>query len=176
MNVGSGQVIRLLEAVGEVNAENRGDFYSAVESNVDHLARTDSRCSHALRAFLDPSDQTDHRTAGCRELRNFDMPPAPVPADQDRKEQKQPEQGKQGTQGPGGDWPSRIRLTTMLPTSRISKRSPRMSSSSAPARFSVPRISHSSPLARLPKRGGSWRHDMETGHARDATAGKSEPW
>ncbi len=95
LNVGSGQVLSFVEAVSEVNAENRGDFYSAAKATLvtapEQIPIFDLLFARfwvrLTKPITEPLDAEQH---------DFDMPPAPAPAEPGLEGQQQPEQGKQG--------------------------------------------------------------------------------
>ncbi len=78
MNIGSGQIINLVEAVSSIDCRRRDDFYSAAKTTLGHVARTNSRLRPGVFAILAPVAQAgDRRDDDLFERHEFDMPPAP---------------------------------------------------------------------------------------------------
>lgn len=95
MNIGSGQIINLVEAVSTIDCRRRDDFYSAAKSTLvtspEQIPTFDMAFSRFWRRLLAPDIPTDELL----ERHEFDMPPAPSDqADQAQASKKQAAEGK----------------------------------------------------------------------------------
>ncbi len=95
MNIGSGQIINLVEAVSAIDCRRRDDFYSAAKSTLvtspEQIPTFDMAFSRFWRRLLSPDIPTDELL----DRRDFDMPPAPSEqADQAQASKKQSAEGK----------------------------------------------------------------------------------
>lgn len=77
MNIGSGQIINLVEAVSAIDCRRRDDFYSAAKSTLvtspEQIPTFDMAFSRFWRRLLAPEVSTEDLF----ERHEFDMPPAP---------------------------------------------------------------------------------------------------
>src|SRR5215207_1151082 len=90
VNIGSGQIINLVEAVSSIDCRRRDDFYSAAKTTLvtspEQIPVFDLAFSRFWRRLLKPEVSTDELF----ERHEFDMPPAPSEeADQAQASKKQ---------------------------------------------------------------------------------------
>src|SRR5680860_610491 len=78
LNIGSGQVMSLVEAVSAVDCHRRDDFYSAAKTTLvtspDHIPVFDAVFGRFWRKLLRPETLNQDTL----EQHQFDMPPAPT--------------------------------------------------------------------------------------------------
>jgi uncharacterized protein with von Willebrand factor type A (vWA) domain len=97
MNIGSGQIINLVEAVSEIDCRRRDDFYSAAKTTLvtspEQIPVFDLAFSRFWRRLMKPDVATDELF----ERHEFDMPPAPSDeAEQAQASKKQSAESQNG--------------------------------------------------------------------------------
>lgn len=97
LNVGSGQVLNLVEAVAEIDCQRRDDFYHAARSTLvtspEQIPVFDVTFARFWHRLTSPTPTNDVPV----EKHEFDMPPAPgAEVGEEAQQRKRPDEGKPG--------------------------------------------------------------------------------